>query len=64
MGTDAKRPLGFTEDELNEEIKELDVIVNIKGVKSYSLLLNSMLELKQLRAEKRYRNREVDPGFK
>jgi hypothetical protein len=56
MGEDAKRPLGFTKDELNEEIKELDVIVNIKGVKSYSLLLNSMLELKQLRAEKKYRN--------
>jgi hypothetical protein len=56
MRTDAKRPLGFTEDELNEEIKELDVIVNLKGAKSYSLLLNSMLELKQLRAEKKYRN--------
>jgi hypothetical protein len=64
MGEDTKRPLGFTEDELNEEIKELDVIVNIKGVKSYSLLLNSMLELKQLRAEKRYRNREIDPSLK
>jgi hypothetical protein len=64
MGEDAKRPLGFTKDELNEEIKELDVIVNIKGVKSYSLLLNSMLELKQLRAEKRYRNREIDPSLK
>jgi hypothetical protein len=56
--------LGFTDQELNEEIKELDAIVNLKGVKSYSLLLNSMLELKQLRAEKRYRNREIDPSLK
>jgi hypothetical protein len=56
MGEDAKRPLGFTDQELNDEIKELDVIVNLKGVRSYSLLLNSMLELKQLRAEKKYRN--------
>jgi hypothetical protein len=67
MGAETKEKpdqIYVSEKDLNLRIEEYDTLVRRHNIHSYQWMLFALLELKQLRAEKRYRERKIDPNLK